>query len=46
MSEYKGNILEKIGAFIPGYKGYSVKEGGKGMDKFLRLEIAKHLRGK
>lgn len=44
MSEYKGkNILEKIGAFIPGYKGYSEKEGRKDTDKLLRLEIAKHM---
>jgi len=43
MADYKKNIFEKIGAFIPGYKGYSEKEGRKDTDKLLRLEIAKHL---
>jgi len=44
MSDYTGkNIFEKIGAFIPGYKGYSEKEGRRDTDKLLRLEIAKHL---
>lgn len=44
MSDYQGkNIFEKIGAFIPGYKGYSEKEGRKDTDKLLRQEIAKHL---
>lgn len=43
MGEYKKNIFEKIGTFIPGYKGYSEKEGRKDTDKLLRLEIAKQL---
>lgn len=43
MGDYKKNIFEKIGAFIPGYKGYSEKEGRRDTDKLLRLEIAKHL---
>lgn len=44
MSDYSGkNIFEKIGAFIPGYKGYSEKEGRRDTDKLLRLEIANHL---
>lgn len=44
MADYQGkNIFEKIGAFIPGYKGYSEKEGRRDTDKLLRLEIAKHL---
>jgi hypothetical protein len=44
MGDYTGkNVFEKIGAFIPGYKGYSEKEGRKDTDKLLRLEIAKHL---
>jgi hypothetical protein len=45
MGDYKENIFEKIGAFIPGYKGYSEKEGRRDTDKLLRLEIAKHLDG-
>lgn len=44
MAKHTGkNIFEKIGSFIPGYKGYSEKEGRKDTDKLLRLEIAKHL---
>ena len=43
MGDYKKNIFKKIGAFIPGYKGYSEKEGRKDTDKLLRLEIAKQL---
>jgi hypothetical protein len=44
MADYTGNnIFEKIGAFIPGYKGYSEKEGRRDNDKLLRLEIAKQL---
>jgi len=44
MSEYTGsNILEKIGSFIPGYKGYSEKEGRRDTDKILRFEIARML---
>ena len=44
MAKYTGeNIFEKIGSFIPGYKGYSEKEGRRDTDKLLRLEIAKHL---
>jgi hypothetical protein len=45
MGDYKKNIFDKIGAFIPGYKGYSEKEGRRDTDKMLRLEIAKHLDG-
>ena len=46
MSDYTSkNIFEKIGAFIPGYKGYSEKEGRKDTDKLIRMEIAKHLDG-
>ena len=46
MSDYTGkNIFEKIGSFIPGYKGYSEKEGRKDTDKLIRMEIAKHLDG-
>ena len=44
MSDYTGkNIFEKIGSVIPGYKGYSAKEGRRDTDKLLRLEIAKQL---
>lgn len=44
MSDYTGNnILEKIGSFIPGYKGYSEKEGRRDTDKLLRVEIASML---
>lgn len=44
MADYTGkNIFEKIGAFIPGYKGYSEKEGRRDTDKLLRMGIAKFL---
>lgn len=39
----KKNIFEKIGAFVPGYKGYAEKEGRRDCDKLLRMEIAKTL---
>jgi len=39
MADYTGkNIFEKIGSFIPGYKGYSEKEGRRDTDKLLRME--------
>lgn len=44
MSDYSGkNIFEKIGAFIPGYKGYSERESRRDTDKLLRVEIAIYL---
>lgn len=44
MADYTGkNIFEKIGSFIPGYKGYSEKEGRRDTDKLLRIEIARYL---
>ncbi len=44
MSEYTGNnLFEKIGAFIPGYKGYSDREGRRDTDKLLRIEVAGRL---
>jgi len=44
MSDYNGsNILEKISSFIPGYKGYSDKEGRRDTDKLLRVEISRML---
>ncbi len=46
MADYNGkNIFEKIGAFIPGYKGYSEKEGRRDTDKLMRIGIAKLLDG-
>jgi hypothetical protein len=44
MSRYDAsNIFEKIGSFIPGYRGYAQKERRRDTDKLLRLEIAKHI---
>lgn len=44
MGDYGGNnIFEKLGSFIPGYKGYSEKEGRRDTDKLLRVEIAARL---
>ena len=44
MAEYKGNnIFEKLGALIPGYKGYSEREGRRDTDKILRDHIAESL---
>lgn len=44
MSDYSGkNIFEKIAAFIPGYKGYSEREGRRDTDKILRVAIADYL---
>jgi hypothetical protein len=46
MADYPGNnIFEKLGAFIPGYKGYTEKEGRRDTDKLLRMEIARQLDG-
>ena len=47
MSDYKGsNIFEKLGALIPGYKGYSEREGRRDTDKILRDFIAQSLNQK
>jgi hypothetical protein len=44
MADYSGNnIFEKLGSFIPGYKGYTEKEGRRDTDKLLRMEIARQL---
>lgn len=44
MTKYSGdNIFEKIGAIIPGYKGYSEKETRRDTDKLLRMKLAKQL---
>lgn len=39
----KKNIFDKIGSFIPGYTGYSLREGRRNCDKILREEIAVRL---
>lgn len=47
MSDYRGdNILEKIGAFVPGYAGYAQREGRRHSDKLLRTAIAKAVTAK
>lgn len=47
MADYTGkNIFEKIGSFIPGYKGYSEKEGRRDTDKLLRMGIARQIDSK
>lgn len=44
MSKYsRKNIFEKIGSFIPGYKGYSERESRRDTDKLLRGAIANQL---
>ncbi|AQQ71376.1 hypothetical protein SMSP2_01749 [Limihaloglobus sulfuriphilus] len=44
MAEYNGNnIFEKLGALIPGYKGYSEREGRRETDKILREQIVDSL---
>jgi len=44
MSKYEAtNIFEKIGSFIPGYRGYDDKERRRDTDKLLRLQIAIHI---
>jgi hypothetical protein len=47
MSDYKGtNILEKIGAFVPGYAGYAQREGRRQTDKLLRAATVKEIQTK
>jgi hypothetical protein len=44
MADYSGqNIFEKIGTIIPGYRGYSEREGRRECDKLLRDRIADDL---
>lgn len=44
MGDYTGtNILEKLGAFVPGYPGYAQREGRRKTDKILRLSITRLL---
>ena len=47
MSRYQGtNVLEKIGAFVPGYAGYAEREGRRQADKLLRAALAKDMQTK
>jgi hypothetical protein len=47
MSDYRGdNILEKIGAFVPGYAGYAQREGRRHSDKRLRTAMTKAVMAK
>lgn len=39
----KKNIFDKIGSLIPGYTGYSEREGRRNTDKILREEISKRI---
>ena len=44
MADYTGNnIFEKLGALIPGYRGYVEREGRRDTDKMLRIHMAAHL---
>jgi len=44
VGDYTGdNILEKLGAFVPGYPGYAQREGRRKTDKMLRSSIARLL---
>ncbi len=44
MADYTGqNIFEKLGALIPGYKGYVEREGRRTTDQVLRRETARRL---
>ena len=39
----KKNIFEEIGSLIPGYRGYSERDGRRNSDKILREEISKKM---
>lgn len=39
----KKNIFDKIGSLIPGYRGYSERDGRRNTDKILREEISKRM---
>jgi hypothetical protein len=41
MTKRKINILDKIGAIIPGYNGYANREEKRNDDKKLRVEISR-----
>ena len=44
LADYIGNnIFEKLGALIPGYRGYVQREGRRDTDKMLRNHMATHL---
>lgn len=40
MEHNRKNIFEKIGIFIPGYKGYAQREGRRDTDKLLRNKLS------
>ena len=47
MGDYKGNnLIEKLGAFVPGYAGYAQREGRRKSDKLLRTTAAKEIQKK
>lgn len=47
ISEYrKDNVLEKLAGLIPGYKGYSERNGRRETDKILRMHISSTLHEK
>ena len=39
----KKNLLDKIGALIPGYRGYSERDGRRDTDKITRESICLNL---
>jgi hypothetical protein len=41
--ERSKNIFDKIGALIPGYRGYAERDGRRNCDKFLRNQISEKL---
>lgn len=43
MSTFQGNWIDKLGAFVPGYKGYKEKEMRRDTDRMLRAAIIKRL---
>jgi hypothetical protein len=43
MGTFGGNIIDKLGAFVPGYKGYKEKEMRRDTDRLLRAAIVKRL---
>jgi len=43
MADEKKNFFEKLGIFIPGYKGYAEREGRRETDKLLRDKLAQTL---
>lgn len=43
MSRFTGNWIDRIGAIIPGYRGYKDKEMRRDTDRLVRTEIARLL---